>query len=402
MKSVKDWFLKYVMIPSASHAGVEQSPSTPEQMELAKVIVEDMLSIGISDARVDEYGYVYGSIPANCDGQKSIGLIAHLDVVDDVPCWPMNPRTVENYDGSALEIGNGCVLDPAVFPSLLNCVGKDLIVTDGNTILGADDKAGVAEIMTLCQRLIKNPEIKHGDIKIAFTPDEEVGGGAEYLDIPAFGADFAYTVDGGELGGIEYENFNAAGARVIVKGVNIHPGSAKNKMKNAALIAAEFISMLPAAEIPAHTEKYEGFYHLAHMEGDEENAVVEYIIRDHDREKFEYRKLFFSACVDHLNLKYGDDTVEISMHDSYYNMRDVMQEHMDVVERALKAFEATGVTPFIEPIRGGTDGARLSWRGLPCPNLSTGGMNGHGRCECACVQDMEKMVDVLEEIVRQK
>ena len=288
-------FLKYVNIPSASNAGSDTIPSTPEQLALAKVLADDLLAIGVKDARVDEFGYVYGSIPANCEGQPSIGLIAHLDVVDDVPCAPMNARVVKNYDGGAIELGHGYTLDPAEFGRLKALVGKDLIVTDGSTILGADDKAGVAEIIELAHRLLTHPEIRHGDVKIAFTPDEEIGGGAEKLDIKAFGADFAYTVDGGELGGLEYENFNAAGARVDFHGVNIHPGSAKDRMKNAALIAVEFASLLPAAEAPAHTENYEGFYHLNHIEGAEESASVSYIIRDHDRARFEARKKQFAA-----------------------------------------------------------------------------------------------------------
>lgn len=395
-------FLKYVNIPSASNAGSDTIPSTPEQLALAKVLADDLLAIGVKDARVDEFGYAYGSIPANCEGQPSIGLIAHLDVVDDVPCAPMNARVVKNYDGGVIELGHGYTLDPAEFGRLKALVGKDLIVTDGSTILGADDKAGVAEIIELAHRLLTHPEIRHGDVKIAFTPDEEIGGGAEKLDIKAFGADFAYTVDGGELGGLEYENFNAAGARVDFHGVNIHPGSAKDRMKNAALIAVEFASLLPAAETPAHTENYEGFYHLNHIEGAEEAASVSYIIRDHDRARFEARKKQFAACVDFINARYGEGTAALAMKDSYYNMREIMEKHMDVVNRALDAFRACGVEPFVVPIRGGTDGARLSWRGLPCPNLSTGGMNGHGRHECACVQEMEAMVDVLTEIVRAK
>ena len=260
---VQEWFLKYVMIPSASKDGTGTIPSTPEQKVLGAIIAEDMKNIGIEDAYMDEYGYVYGTVPANCEGQPTIGLIAHLDVVDGVPCSPMKPRIIENYDGGVITLENGLTTDPAVFECLARCKGKTLIVTDGNTILGADDKAGIAEILALAEILLNNPEIKHGTVKIAFTPDEEIGGGAEQLDIPAFGADFAYTVDGGGIGEIEYENFNAANARVTVHGVNIHPGSAKNKMKNAALYLTEFIGMLPAAETPAHTEGYEGFYHLS-------------------------------------------------------------------------------------------------------------------------------------------
>ena len=400
MENVIERFLRYIAIPSASAEGTDQSPSTADQWNMARALVSDMQAIGISDARVDEYGYVYGSIPANRAQQPAIGLIAHLDVVDGVPCAPVHPRMIRNYDGGIINVGNGVVLDPAEFKNLLPCIGKDIIVTDGTTILGADDKAGVAEIMAMAETLLLNPDIPHGEIKIAFTPDEEVGGGAEKLDIASFGAEFAYTVDGGELGGIEYENFNAASARVLVHGVNIHPGSAKNKMKNAALIATEFASLLPAWETPAHTEKYEGFFHLTGIRGDEENACLTYIIRDHDGVKFKQRKQTIRACADFINARYGEGTLELQLRDGYRNMREVLEKRMDVVERALNAFRACDVEPFVEPIRGGTDGARLSWRGLPCPNLSTGGMNGHGRAECACAQDMEKMVDVLIEIVR--
>ncbi len=402
MKSAKEWFLKYICVPSASDETTGTIPSTEDQKKLGAIIVEDMKEIGISDAFMDEYGYVYGTIEANCENQPSIGLIAHIDVIGGVPCAPMNPEIIENYDGGVITLKNGLTIDPAVYASVGACKGKSLIVTDGNTILGADDKAGIAEIMALAERLINDATIKHGKVKIAFTPDEEIGGGAEQLDIPAFGCDFAYTVDGGEIGGIEYENFNAASAKAVFKGVNIHPGSAKNIMKNAALIAAEFITMMPAAETPSHTENYEGFYHLVGMKGDESEAMCGFIIRDHEREIFEKRKAFFASCVDFINMKYGAGTAACEIKDSYYNMKDALKDHMHIVERAKAAFTACGVNPFLVPIRGGTDGARLSWRGLPCPNLSTGGMNGHGQRECACIEDMEKMVDVLLEIVKAK
>ena len=402
MKSAKEWFLKYICVPSASDENASTIPSTEDQKKLGAIIVEDMKEIGIADAFMDEYGYVYGTIEANCDGQPSIGLIAHLDVIGGVPCAPMHPEIIENYDGGVITLKNGLTIDPAVYAGVGACKGKSLIVTDGNTILGADDKAGIAEIMHLAEVLLNDPSIKHGKVRIAFTPDEEIGGGAEQLDIPAFGCDFAYTVDGGEIGGIEYENFNAASAKAVFKGVNIHPGSAKNIMKNAALIAAEFIGMMPQAETPSHTENYEGFYHLVGMKGDESEAMCGYIIRDHDREIFEKRKAFFASCVDFINMKYGEGTAVCEIKDTYYNMKDALKDHMHIVERAKAAFTACGVNPFLVPIRGGTDGARLSWRGLPCPNLSTGGMNGHGQRECACIEDMEKMVDVLLEIVKAK
>lgn len=391
--------IKYVSVPTASNAGNAGCPSTEGQAEFARMLAREMLDMGITDARVDAHGYVYGTIPGNVQGAPVIGLIAHMDVVDDVPCEPMNPRRVMNYDGGVIELGGGYALDPAVFPRLKNYKGKTLIVTDGQTILGADDKAGIAEIMTLAEKLINDPSIKHGEVKIGFTPDEEIGRGANLFDVRGFGADFAYTVDGGELGGISFENFNAAGARVNIKGVNIHPGSAKHKMKNACLIATEFAQTLPSAETPAHTEGYEGFYHLNSISGDEENARLTYIIRDHDKQKFEARKEYFKALTALFNQRYGAGTLELDMKDSYYNMREIMVENAHVIRRAEDAFRALSITPRSEPIRGGTDGARLSFMGLPCPNLSTGAMNGHGRHECACEEDMETMVDVLMKIV---
>lgn len=400
MSLVIDLFRKYIHVPSASREDTGAHPSTPEQLEMAKVIEKDMIAMGISEVKNTGRGYLYGKIPGNTAGQPAIGLIAHLDVVDNEPCSPMNEKIIENYDGSALNIGNGVILSPELYPALGRCIGKDLIVTDGKTILGADDKAGVAEIMALADKLIKDPTIPHGDIMIAFTPDEEIGGGAEELDIPEFGAEFAYTVDGGIMGEMEYENFNAASAKVTFKGLAIHPGSAKNKMKNAALMAVEYASMLPESETPAHTEGHEGFYHLGYINATGEAATLAYILRDHDYNKLQSRKAFMVKCAEFMNMKYGEDTCEIALKDGYRNMLDVMHDHMDVVERAANAYRKCGMNPTFPPVRGGTDGARLSWRGLPCPNLSTGGMNGHGVRECACVQDMETMVDVLTEIVR--
>ena len=388
-------FLKYVNIPSASNAGSDTIPSTPEQLALAKVLADDLLAIGVKDARVDEFGYVYGSIPANCEGQPSIGLIAHLDVVDDVPCAPMNARVVKNYDGGAIELGHGYTLDPAEFERLKALVGKDLIVTDGSTILGADDKAGVAEIIELAHRLLTHPEIKHGDVKIAFTPDEEIGGGAEKLDIKAFGADFAYTVDGGTLGEVEYENFNAASAKLVFHGRSVHPGDAKGKMISAMLAAIDFNALLPENEIPACTEGYEGFYHLTEMSGTVEEATLSYIIRDHSREKFEQRKQAVAAAAEEIDRKYGRGTVELTLRDSYYNMKEKLADCMFLIWDAEKALREVGVEPVIVPIRGGTDGARLSYEGLPCPNLCTGGENYHGRFEYIPVEDMELITKML-------
>ena len=394
-------FLRYIQFDTASDGNSPTCPSTMKQLELGKALVEEMKEMGIADARIDEHGYVYGSIPANTDGQPAIGLIAHMDVIDAVPCQPMNAEIVKNYDGGVYTLKNGTTrLDPKEMPELKACAGKDLIVTDGNTILGADDKAGVAEILTLAERLLADPTIPHGKICLGFTPDEEIGRGADLFDVKGFGAEFAYTVDGGALGSIDYETFNAATGTVLVHGVNVHPGSGKNRMKNASLIAMEFNAMLPPAEIPAHTEGYEGFYHLLEMSGNEETAKLHYIIRDHDRAIFEKRKERFLAIGEYLNGKYGAGTLEVAAVDSYYNMREAIEPYMFIVERAEKAYRAVGIEPFTEPVRGGTDGCRLSFMGLPCPNLATGGMGGHGRRECVCVQDMDAMVDMLEALVK--
>ncbi len=399
MSQVIDLFRKYIGIPSASKDGSFSKPSTPEQLTMALALEKDMRSLGISDVFNQGDGYVYGRVPANAEGQPKIGLIAHLDVVDNEPCAPMNERVIR-YEGGVVDVGNGITLDPALYPYLENWKGKELIVTDGTTILGADDKAGVAEIMALSSRLIGDDTIKHGDVMICFTPDEEIGGSAADMDLKRFGADWAYTVDGGALGGVEYENFNAASARVRFTGVSIHPGSAKGRMKNASLMAAEFISLLPAAETPAHTEGREGFYHLVEMSGTPEQASLAYILRDHDAEKLGAKKAFLHTCAGFIRQKYGPECCEVSIKDGYRNMIEVMKDNMQVVARALAAFEKCGVKPFSAPVRGGTDGASLSFRGLPCPNLSTGSINHHGRGEIACVQDMEKMVDVLTELVR--
>ena len=387
--------LKYVQYDTASDEHSPDCPSTDKQLVLARALVEEMAQLGVSDARMDGHGYVYGSIPANAEGLPAIGLIAHMDVVDCVPCTPMRPRIVENYDGGPLTLESGDILDPAVFPDVRLAAGKHLIVTDGRTILGADDKAGIAEILTACERISGDPGLRHGRICVGFTPDEEIGRGADLFDVPGFGADFAYTVDGGRLGEVAFENFNAASAVLTVNGLSVHPGSAKNRMRNASLIAMEFASMLPPAERPEHTEGYEGFYHLCDMRGIEERAELNYIIRDHDRVRFEDRKKRFLAIADYLNAKYGAGTVSAAVKDSYYNMREKIEGHMGIISRAEDAYRAAGVVPFHEPVRGGTDGARLSYMGLPCPNLATGGMNFHGRFECIAVEDMDTMTDVL-------
>lgn len=397
MKTVTERFLAYVGYETTSCEANECCPSTPNQMALARALVAEMQELGIADARVDEHGYVYGTIPAKGDHPARVGFIAHMDTSDAVK-GPTHPRMVKNYGGGAITLENGVVIDGFDFLSGLK--GQDLIVTDGTSVLGADDKAGVAEIMTLAARLMAPDAPEHCAVSIGFTPDEEIGRGADLFNVADFHADYAYTVDGGALGELEYENFNAAAAQVKVRGVNIHPGSAKNQMKNALLIGMEFNGMLPAWETPAHTEGYEGFYHLCEMQGDEELTTLSYILRDHDADKLEQKKETMCCIAAYLNQKWGEGTVEVTIKDSYRNMREMLEPHMEIVDKAKDAFEACGVTPIVQPIRGGTDGARLSYMGLLCPNLSTGGYNFHGRKELISVQAMEKMVDVLMEIAK--
>ena len=387
-------FLRYIQFDTASNEARGTCPSTPGQLVLGRTLVREMLDMGIHDARMDEFGYVYGSIPATAEGFPAIGLIAHMDTVDDVPAVPIHVRIVENYDGKMVRLESGDQLDPADFPELARRTGKDLIVTDGNALLGADDKAGIAEILTACERLLASGA-PHGKVCVGFTPDEEIGRGTDHFDVAGFGADFAYTVDGDEVGSIEYENFNAASAVVEFHGRSVHPGSAKGKLINAALLAMEFDSLLPAAERPEHTDGYEGFYHLCSVSGETEHARSLYILRDHDRSKFEERKQTMFRAAEAINEKYSPDSAVCRMKDSYYNMREIMEKYPHVLRRAEAAYRATGSEPFATPIRGGTDGARLSFMGLPCPNLATGGMNAHGRFECIAVQDMDAMTEVL-------
>ena len=380
-------FLKYVTYETTSDEESESCPSTLGQFALADCLVEELKEIGVEDAARDELCYVYGHIPATggFESLPAIGLISHMDTSPDVSGKDVKPKII-TFDGTNAPMTPSCY------------IGKELVVSDQSTLLGADDKAGVAEIISACEDIIKGG-VKHGKICICFTPDEEIGRGADRLDLERLGADFAYTVDGGELGGIEYENFNAAGAVLTVHGINTHPGSAKNKMKNAVLLLHEFISMLPAEQIPAHTEGREGFFHVASVNADETTAVLHMIIRDHDREAFEKRKTFVSSVAAFLNEKYGEGTFELSVNDSYYNMREIIEKHMDIVERAEKAMRLAGVEPYTVPIRGGTDGARLSFEGLPCPNLSTGGMNFHSIYEAIPVEALSKMSEVLVNIV---
>ena len=392
-------FLKLVSYPTTSDEGSDTCPSTPGQLVLARAIVEDMRAMGIADAHVDDHGYVYGTVPATGEG-PIIGLIAHMDTAPDAKGDDIRARITEPYEGGDIVLNEalGIRLSPRDYPVLLHHTGKRLIVTDGTTLLGADDKAGVAEILTCAERLLRSGK-PHGAVRIGFTPDEEIGRGADRFDVAGFGADYAYTVDGGALGEIEYENFNAAAAEVVCHGRSIHPGSARGKMINAAHLAMEFHRLLPELEVPAATDGYEGFYHLTDMSGQVEEARLRYIIRDHDAETFARRCRFFQKAADFLNEKYGSGTVEATVTESYRNMKEKILPHMHIVTAAKAAMEACGVTPREVPIRGGTDGARLSYEGLPCPNLCTGGENFHGRFEFIPAEDMEKVVDILERIV---
>ena len=395
-------FLKYVTIDTRSEERQEPVPSTNVQFDLANLLVEEMKAMGISDARVDGHCYVYGTIPATTDkAVPTLGFVAHMDTAPVVSGKGVNPRIVSCYDGGDILLNEaaGVVMSPVEFPRLKNYLGEDLIVTDGTTLLGADDKAGIAEIMAMAEHLLTHPEIPHGTIRLGFTPDEEVGRGTDFFDVAGFGADVAYTVDGGALGELEYENFNAASAKVYVKGSSIHPGSAKGKLKNAILLAYEFHSMLPPAERPEYTEGYEGFYHLNHMSGEVEDAFLDYLVRDHDREKFEEKKAYLTRVADYLNAKYGAGTVRLELTDRYYNMKEKILPHMYLVDLAKEAMEELSITPQVIPIRGGTDGCHLSYMGLPCPNLCTGGENSHGKYEFISVRSLEQTANLLVRIV---
>ncbi len=396
-------FLRYVKIDTQSDDTTGASPSTVGQHDLAGLLEKELIEMGASDVYYDkEHCYVYASIPSNSENDSpAIGFVSHMDTSDEVSGKNVNPRIVENYDGKDIVLSQDgkVVLSPVDFPELKNHVGEDLIVTDGTTLLGADDKAGIAEIMTMAKTLLSDPSIKHGDIKIAFTPDEEIGQGTAYFDINRFGAKYAYTVDGGKLGELEYENFNAAEGVIRVQGRSVHPGDAKNKMVNAALICYEFHSLLPVFQNPMYTEKREGFFHLTEVNGGCESATASYIIRDHDEKLFEQKKQLFKDAAEFLNKKYGEGTVMVDLHDQYYNMIEKIEPHMHLIENAKKVMTDLGITPIDNPIRGGTDGAALSYKGLPCPNLCTGGYNYHGKYEYASVQEMKQVVKILLGIV---
>ena len=399
--TVIERFLKLVSFDTTSSEESGQHPSTPNQKALGVELVRQMQELGIQDARMDAFGYVYGTIPANCEKNLPVyGLIAHMDTSPDAPGGPIHARITEVYEGGDIILNEeqGIVLSPREYESLLNHTGKRLIVTDGTTLLGADDKAGVAEILSAAELLLSS-NLPHGTVKIAFTPDEEIGEGADHFDVAGFGAEYAYTVDGGAIGELEYENFNAASALVEIAGLSIHPGSACGKMVNASLVAMEFASLLPALETPYFTDGYEGFFHLTDMEGSVEHAKLSYIIRDHDREKFEARKAVLEKAAKEMDRRYGGGTVKLTIRDSYYNMKEKIEPCMFLVDQAKSAMLELGIAPKVQPIRGGTDGARLSFLGLPCPNLCAGGENFHGRFEYVPVEDMEKITKLLATIL---
>lgn len=402
MKKVVERFLNYVAIDTKSEYDSPDFPSSKKQFELANLLVKELNELGLKDVSVDENCYVMATLPSNTDKKvPTIGFIAHMDTSPDMSGENVKPKIVENYDGGDIILNekNNIVLSPKDFPELKEYIGQTLITTDGTTLLGADDKAGIAEIMTAIEYLVNNPQIEHGDIKVAFTPDEEVGRGADHFNVEKFNADFAYTVDGGRLGELEYENFNAAGVKLTIKGRNVHPGSAKNKMINSIEIAMELNSMLPENQKPKYTEGYEGFFLLSSLNGDVEETKASYIIRDHFKDKFEEKKALMQKVVDFLNAKYGEGTVHVEIKDQYYNMKEKIEPVMHIVDTAKKAMEELGITPLITPVRGGTDGARLSYMGLPCPNLFTGGHNYHGKYEFIPTESMEKAVEVILKIV---
>ena len=392
-------FLNYVSFDTQSAEDSQSVPSTAKQLDFAKYLKEELKNEGFEDVEMDDMGYVYATLKSNVKKEvPTIGFISHYDTSPDCSGKDVKPRIIKNYDGKDIELSPGIISSTKKFPELLQHVGEDLIVTDGHTLLGADDKAGIAEIVQAMCWLRDHKEIPHGDIRMGFNPDEEIGMGAHHFDVEKFGCEWAYTMDGGDLGDLEFENFNAASAKISIKGVSVHPGYAKGKMVNANRLAAEFAAMLPADETPETTEGYEGFYHLLDIESNIENAKLSYIIRDHDREKFEERKDFIKKCVDEMNKKYGEGTVVADVKDQYYNMKEMIDPKMHVVDIVLKAMQDSNVPPKVEPIRGGTDGAQLSFKGLPCPNIFAGGVNFHGPYEFVSIQVMEKAMQVIVKI----
>jgi len=402
MKSaLVDRFLRYVKIDTQSDDSVKDKfPSTEKQLTLSNLLVDELKELGLTDVSIDKYGYVMATVPSNI-GKKVpvIGFLAHVDTAPDMCGKDVKPRIIKNYDGGDIQLNPDVSISVAEFPEISAYKGQTLIVTDGTTLLGADDKAGIAEIMTAVEFMMTNPDFKHGDIRIGFTVDEEVGRGVDHFDVKKFNADFAYTLDGGPIGELEYENFNAAGAKITVQGRNIHPGYAKDKMKNAITIGMEFDAKMPQWSRPEKTEKYEGFFHLTKFEGTVEKATLQYIIRDHDEEKFKIRKELITQVGEYFDLKYGNGTIDLELTDQYYNMREKIEPVFHIIETAEKAMKAVEVVPKIKPIRGGTDGARLSFMGLPCPNIFAGGENFHGKHEYIPVESMAKAVEVILKIV---
>ena len=396
-------FLKYVSIHTTSDENTGLVPSTPQQMEFAKILAEELKDMGMQDVSLDKKGYLMATLPSNIDKDvPTVGFISHLDTSPDMSGKNVKPRIVENYDGNDIVLNEkeSIVLSPKQFPELTMYRGQSLVVTNGLTLLGADDKAGIAEIMTAMDYFIKNPDVKHGKVRIAFNPDEEIGLGAHHFDVEKFGCQFAYTMDGGEIGELEYENFNAAGAKVTFYGTNVHPGYAKNKMVNSMKIATKFMATVPANESPEYTDGYEGFYHLTGIGGDVEKTTVSYIIRDHDRKKFEERKAHLQMLVDKINREFGDNTATLEVKDQYYNMKEKVEPVKYIVDIASEAIRQAGVEPKVKPIRGGTDGAQLSFKGLPCPNIFAGGHNFHGKYEFVPIQSMEKATEVVKNIIK--
>ena len=403
MEKILDRFLRYVAVDTQSDPESESQPSAAKELDLLKMLRDELVAMGV-EATLDEHGYVMGRIPSNCGKEDvpAVGFIAHADTAPDAAGAGIKPQIIENYDGGEIPLKGvpGLSLKPDEFPEMKDYVGQTLITTDGTTLLGADDKAGIAEIMDAVQYIVGHPEFKHGDIMIGFTPDEEIGRGVVKFDVAKFGAKYAYTLDGGAVGELEYENFNAAGATITIQGRNVHPGTAKGKMKNAILIGMELNSLLPADQKPEYTCGYEGFFHLISFKGEVESATFSYIIRDHDMDLYEQKKAYMQKCVDFINEKYGEGTATVEIRHQYYNMRKEVEPHYHIVEKAMKAMEMEGITPKIQPIRGGTDGANLSFMGLPCPNIFAGGHNFHGKMEYVPLESMEKASKVILNIIR--
>ncbi len=401
MSEVVERFLKYIKIDTESARESDTFPSTMKQLDLARLLRDELIELGLEDVTLDEYGYVMATLPANIQTDAPVvGFLGHMDTSPDFSGKDVNPQFIENYDGNTIVLNReqNIVLSPELFPALKKYIGKTLITTDGTTLLGADDKAGVAQVMAAMSYLIQHPEISHGTIKVGFTPDEEVGHGVDHFDVARFGADFAYTLDGGEVGQLQHDNFNAASARVVVKGANVHPGEAKDKMVNAVLIAMEYNDLLPVQQRPEFTQKYEGFFHIYSINGTVEKTTADYIVRDHDRARFDAKKVMMTQAANFINAKYGQGTVQVLIEDQYYNMKEMIEPHPEIISAARTAMEELGITPIFEPIRGGTDGSRLSYMGLPTPNLFTGGHYAHGKFEFLPVFALEKGVEVIVKI----